>query len=1187
MNKFFMFFICVLFGHTSVFSQGASFYGDELVSRVYFGTPPYGADDIMSPPVGNYSSPCAVYSNYMIVNSTIGDGNTAGFVYTMSVSKDSTYQFEIEGGTCNSDEIIGTRAARVYIDFNGNSDFSDAGELVFTSAQSSSMYPVFSGSVTIPSDAVEGEIAMRVVYARVGGVDGAGSLWDFDFIDWSTWGYFHGETEDYSLVIAAYIDTVEAINTSCSNTNDGQIIITPASLASPDIEYSINGLAGPWLTDVLYQNLAPGNYSVFARDPILAPNYAYEQFDVTISPASAVTIDAQITSDYNGEVISCSGVSDGEVSVVATGGEGVSYSYEYFSDIEPLSVPSANIVTGLNADNYSFYAIDDLGCFSDTVQLTLTDPAPISIDNVETTSEVSCTDECDAVLTIITSGGTAPFNYEVDGVDYGNTNVVDNICSGSPSVTVSDANDCSLSLNTFLANPTPVNLSLTSLLNYSGFDVSCADSTNGAVSFIASGGTPSYEFSIDGGLTFPYSATEGDSVYGLPAGNYTLIARDTNLCLSTAEGINLQSPQPLSQDPVLVSSPISCNGAADGEITIQVVGGAGGYAYSIDNGTTYQASPVFANLSASTLNISIEDINGCSFQENYDLNEPTVLSLTAISVVSDYNGSQLSCPSSSDATIEIEANGGTGAYSYSLPPNPILINLPANNQVTGFSAGTQSFSLYDVNGCVSNSLNFDVIPPNEVLITNITIDSVSCFGLADGEVTIEGTGGTGNYSYFVDAVYQSTNQAPYTISGLAENNYGVLITDANGCISSVTNVFVPQPATIVSNLSISNLGCSGDVNGSASANPSGGSPNFTYLWSNGSTQSSATQLLAGNYSVTITDANGCQLNESFEVTQPTITLNVTPINCNIPNSGEIQAVLNNSNPSSNFSVLWNDANAQTTLTAVSLAPGDYTVTMTDQFGCVLSASESLEQPDSIFAFVEHTHICEENPVASALVLTSGGQVPYSYLWTNNETTELVQITDPGSYSVVVTDFGGCEREVSFTIDPIIPLQIDYLIQEPSCADNNDASAEAVVSGGYPPYTFMWDNFTENPINDNIQSGAYSLVVTDANGCISETDALVPEGVGTCINAYSAFSPNGDQNNDYWHIDNIELYPDGLVEVFNRWGDRVYSTKAYINAWDGAWQGMYNNEPLPSATYYYVITLNNGEEPTVGTVTIVR
>ncbi len=1188
MNKFLLLFACVCGVNISVFSQGASYYGDELISRFYFGSLPYGAEDIMSPPTGTFGTTCVVYSNYTVGNSTIGDGNTNGFVYTMSVEKDETYQFEIEGGTCGSGSVPGTtRAVRVYIDFNGNNDFFDAGELVFTSAESASMNPIFTGSVTIPNSTVEGEIKMRIVYARVGGTDGAGALWDFDWIDWSTWGYFHGETEDYTLIVSAYIDSVQTFNTTCSNTSDGQIIIAPASLASPDVEYSINGLAGPWTNDIIYQNLSPGDYSVMARDPILAPSYAYDQFDVTIDFASPILIDAQISSDYNGQEISCAGVSDGEVTLTASGGEGTSYTYEYFSDTDPVSMPIPNVATGLNADNFFFFATNDIGCISDTAQITLTDPLPLSIDNVETTEEISCNDVCDAVLTITSSGGTTPYTYEVDGVDYGNSNVADDVCEGTPSVLVTDANGCSLSLNTFVANPSPVDLTLTSIFDYSGFQVSCANATDGAIGFSASGGSPSYQFSIDGGLSFPFSSSDGDTVYNLPAGAYTLVAVDSNSCSSENEFINLQSPQPLSQDPPLVSSPISCNGYSDGEITVQPLGGAGNFTYSIDNGLTSQGSPVFTNLSASTFDVLIEDINGCTFQESFTLNEPTVVTLNSIAVVSDYNGAQLSCALSSDATIELNVSGGTGAYSYSIPPNPILINLPPDNQVTGFSAGLQPFVVYDANGCPSNSLDFEVIAPSDISITNISVDSVSCFGGADGELTIEGAGGTGSYNYFVDALYSSTNQAPYTVSGLAGNNYGVSITDANGCTSAITNVFMPQPTPVVPNLTIVNLGCSGDVNGSASANPSGGSPSYTFLWSNGSTQNNIGQLLAGDYSVIITDAKGCQLNEDFEVTQPSISLNVTPISCNTPNSGAIQAVLNNSNPTSNFSILWDDANAQTTSTAVSLSPGNYTVTMTDQFGCELSATESLVQPDTIIVFVEHTNLCEENPIASALVYTSGGQVPYSYLWTNNETTELIQITDPGSYSVVVTDFGGCVREASFTIDPIVSLDVDFFVETPSCADNDDGSVEASVSGGYPPYSFAWENNTDNPLNSNVQSGTYMLQVTDANGCVLEKEATIPQADGTCINAYSAFSPNGDQNNDYWHIDNIELYPDGLVEVFNRWGDRVFSTKKYINAWDGGWKGMYDNQPLPSATYYYVITLNNGEEPTVGTVTIVR
>ena len=132
------------------------------------------------------------------------------------------------------------------------------------------------------------------------------------------------------------------------------------------------------------------------------------------------------------------------------------------------------------------------------------------------------------------------------------------------------------------------------------------------------------------------------------------------------------------------------------------------------------------------------------------------------------------------------------------------------------------------------------------------------------------------------------------------------------------------------------------------------------------------------------------------------------------------------------------------------------------------------------------------------------------------------------------------------------------------------------------YINVWNNETTE-----WQSGFYGVTVTDNNGCEYYQEVEVPSSDQSCITAYSAFSPNGDQNNDYWHIANIELYPDALVEVFNRWGDRVYSTKKYMNSWEGAWQGMYENNPLPSATYYYVITLNNDEEPIVGTVTVVR
>ena len=238
-------------------------------------------------------------------------------------------------------------------------------------------------------------------------------------------------------------------------------------------------------------------------------------------------------------------------------------------------------------------------------------------------------------------------------------------------------------------------------------------------------------------------------------------------------------------------------------------------------------------------------------------------------------------------------------------------------------------------------------------------------------------------------------------------------------------------------------------------------------------------------------------------------------------------------------------------------------------------------------FVEHSQLCQQNPTASALVFASGGQTPYYYMWSTGETSELINISDPGIYSIQVTDFNNCQKEISFTIEPLNPIELDFVINAVSCVDNNDGSILALPSGGYEPYTFMWTNYTELALNSGIQSGVYGLTIIDNNQCEYFQEVEVPASSYPCVIAYSAFSPNGDQNNDYWHIDNIELYPDALVEVFNRWGDRVYSTKRYINSWDSAWQGLYKNNPLPSATYYYVITLNNEEETLTGTVTIVR
>ena len=274
-------------------------------------------------------------------------------------------------------------------------------------------------------------------------------------------------------------------------------------------------------------------------------------------------------------------------------------------------------------------------------------------------------------------------------------------------------------------------------------------------------------------------------------------------------------------------------------------------------------------------------------------------------------------------------------------PDPTVFPVPGNNLITNLSSGIQTIQIFDANNCESAPQPFEIIQPDELIISSISpVSNVTCHGGSDGEITINASGGTGSYSYFVDALYNSTNQAPFLVNGLAANIYNIVVTDANGCSTSSLAQEITQPNPLETNLSVVNLGCDGDF-GSAAVSPVGGTPNYIISWSNGATGISVDQLNSGAYSVTIIDQSNCQEVTNFQITEPTITTAINPILCNGSGNGEITATINNSNPASIFSILWDDVNNQTTNTATGLTAGDYTVTFTDQFGCILDASVSL------------------------------------------------------------------------------------------------------------------------------------------------------------------------------------------------------------------------------------------------------
>ena len=358
--RFSLFFLASCCG-IEVFSQGANSNNFEVISRVYFGSIPFDANDIMNPAIGTNTLPCTGYSDYSLGNTNNGDGNTTGAEFFTGVVRNGTYNLEIEGGFCGSTPTVfnANRAIKVYIDYDASGTF-ELTELVYTSGYYDNNFPIANTTITIPNSASLGPIKMRIVYNRVGPFT---ALWEIPALNWATNNYQYGEVEDYSLIIVGYMDSVQSTDYTCFSSSDGQIQIFPNIAAPTTTEFSINGLAGPWSTDLIYNNVAPGNYDIWARDAAMAPNYVYEQLQASISAADTFAVLPQIISDFNGSNVSCHNSSDGEISLTVTGGNPSTFTYQYSSLTNPTFINAPNPIEGLNADTYTIVATDPQGVF--------------------------------------------------------------------------------------------------------------------------------------------------------------------------------------------------------------------------------------------------------------------------------------------------------------------------------------------------------------------------------------------------------------------------------------------------------------------------------------------------------------------------------------------------------------------------------------------------------------------------------------------------------------------------------------------------------------------------------------------------------------------------------------------------------------------------------------------------------
>ncbi len=840
----------------------------------------------------------------------------------------------------------------------------------------------------------------------------------------------------------------DVVYVSCFEGADGSIFITPSGGIPPySYEWSMEEDPAFSSDSQDLQNIGAGTYSVTITDSTTPDNCSFTIEDIVVLES-----DELIAVLDNSDDPSCFDGSNGAIDITVTGGT-PSYTYLWSNGA------TTQDVSGLEAGTYSVTVTDANGCTDTLSGIEIDEPSEL-VAILDDSDDVSCFDDSDGSIEISVSGGTGAYTYLWS--NGATTQDISGLEAGTYSVTVTDANGCTDTLSGIEIDE-PTELVVTVLLIT---DASCAGSQTGAIDIGVTGGTASYTYLWSNGAT-----TQDLSSIG--AGNYSVTVTDGNGCEEVLSGIMVDDPSSLEVVATLVTD-TSCFDGNNGAIDITVTGGTPSYTYLWSNGATTQD---VSGLEAGTYSVTVTDANGCTDTlSGIEIDEPSEL----IAILD--NPDNVSCFDGSDGAIDITVTGGTPSYTY------LWSNGATTQDVSGLEAGTYSVTVTDANGCTDTLSGIEIDEPSELVAILDDSDDVSCFDGSDGSIEISVSGGTGAYTYL-----WSNGATTQDISGLEAGTYSVTVTDANGCTDTLSGIEIDEPTElVVTVLLITDASCAGSQTGAIDIGVTGGTASYTYLWSNGATTQDLSSIGAGNYSVTVTDGNGCEeVLSGIMVDDPSslevVATLVTDTSCFDGNNGAIDITVTGGTPS--YTYLW--SNGATTQDVSGLEAGTYSVTVTDANGCTdtLSGIE-IDEPSGLIAILDNPDnvSCFDGSDGSIEISVSGGTGAYTYLWSNGATTQDVSGLEAGTYSVTVTDANGCTDTLSgIEIDE--PSELVAILDDSddvSCFDGSDGSIEISVSGGTGAYTYLWSNGATTQDISGLEAGTYSVTVTDANGC---TDTL--------------------------------------------------------------------------------------------------
>ncbi|WP_396635132.1 T9SS type B sorting domain-containing protein [Maribacter sp. R86514] len=730
-------------------------------------------------------------------------------------------------------------------------------------------------------------------------------------------------------------------------------------------------------------------------------------------------------------------------------------------------------------------------------------------------------------------------------------------------------------------------------------DVGC-NNDMGTANITPNGGEAPFDIvltHVSSTTTYTANQVNGNLFTGLSDGQYTVEVTDSLGCTETfTNAFTLTPPEPIAANIQTVVG-LECEGDTDGIITAaftpRTVSTNYRYILNTYDGdaaganllqtSSSQTTATFMNLRAGYYSVTVLDDLNCSDETNIvEIAEPVEV---RGQLVTEQRATCLD-----DAQLLLTASGGTGPYMWSIDGTSAFnamneTNGPNTNLFTGVQPNTYQYYIQDSFGCVSvisNSVTINPIVPLTVTLDNDN-PTISCNGDDSGVINAEAQGGLGNYQYalFSDAGFTNEvrpNQATGLFTDLLAGPYYVRV-QSDDCEVSSALINITEPDALVidtANTTINDVTCNGQEDGSITVNMIGGSGTYQYAISPNldrfSDDNTFDELAPGDYTIIAQDSNGC-----FELIEATIsepevleiTIESTPEICVGEEDGTIDLTITGGTASYSTRLESETDFIQDRLNFTNLAAGDYIIYIEDTQGCEETIIVTIDPGVDLGATVEPVYGCNGTfPSNYVNIILNDPSIENDVLFgldtvdpLEMQLTPMFRDLSPGTHYISISHANGCLTTYDFEILAFDPLEI-------TVEESNINEITATVVGGRENYTFYFED--ENRGSDNVfyitETGTYTITVVDENGC-EATASLFIEFID--IEIPNFFTPNGDGQNDLWMPDNIEIYPEIFISIYDRYGRSVFTFKDNEDGWDG----FYQENELPTGDYWYIIKLN--------------